>query len=192
MSRLVVFAAMALVLTACSSDGGKSRDRARPGHIALGESFTFPACSTPPRREDGVHYVTQPARRPLTGTIVLEYEITGDGVLAATEGGTPLLTLYFQRRGDDWTAKGDMASYRWYSRTRSPLATGPGRIEAPLSSYAAWGAVVSAGQNALMFEQAKQDASRVGFVLGNSGGAGHGVCASSGKVTLTVKRFAVE
>lgn len=182
----VLFAAL-LLLTACKSDDRPNKSR--PGHINMTDSFSIPKCSNPPKRDDGIHYVTNATDGLLTGVVTLTYEVTGDGSIVPTEGSGPAVTLYFQRRGDDWTAKGKMAVYRWYSKLRIPLTVGEHTITVPLE-YAEWGPVVSTEYNTPeYFAKALQNASRVGFVLGGSVGAGHGVCTQTGSIRFTVKSF---
>ena len=106
-----------------------------------------------------------------------------------TEGGTPRITLYFQRDGDDWSASGKYAAYRWFSAKRWVVAPGAYTIEAPLV-FDSWRAVSGAAGTAENFAAATNDAERVGFVFGG-GNVGHGVCLTSGSAKFIVKSFTV-
>jgi hypothetical protein len=186
-----------LALAACSSDGddtpysGWSTQFSPSMPERITNSFNFPKCSDP-ISPDGpsVHYVTKPTGPMAGGSMVLTYRIEGNGVFAATEGHSPRLALYFQRKGDDLTGKGKMAVYRWYSKERLALKVGTFTLSAPLS-HASWGPVFSSSEynTIYYFQGAMENAQKVGFVLGGSVGAGHGVCLKSGSAKLTIESF---
>ncbi len=119
------------------SEGAPLHPRAGPGrawHIDI------------PRRPSGIHYVTFP-NGSLTGKrrIVMTYRIEaapGVRIVPATAPALPsIITLYFQRRGDDWSGKGRFETYRWYATfaSRSPIVPGDHVITAPLTGN--WTAV---------------------------------------------------
>lgn len=151
-----------------------------------------------PRRPGSVHYVTFP-HGSLAGKsrIVLRYRIEADPgvrIEAATAPGSPaMITPYFQRRGDNWTAKGPYETYRWYATfaTHSPIVQGEHVIVAPLQAN--WTAVQtsSARTNPVAFRNAVENADQVGFVLGGGDGYGHGVYAT-GRARLVILDFRVE
>jgi hypothetical protein len=193
---------LALALAACGSDGDDN-DYDPPSGTGwaiqfspgmpeeINNSFSFPRCSDP-ISPDGpsVHYVTKPTGPMPGGSMVLTYRIEGNGVFAPTEGHSPRLALYFQRKGDDLTAKGKMAVYRWYSKDRLALKVGRYTLTVPLT-HAEWGPVYSSSEynTSSYFKAAMENAQRVGFVLGGSVGAGHGVCLTSGSAKLIIESF---
>jgi hypothetical protein len=91
-----------------------------------------------------------------------------------------MITLYFQRGGDDWSARGPFEAYRWYATfaTQSPIRPGEHVLVAPLNGN--WTAVQSsnARTNPAAFRAALAEADQVGFVLGGGDGFGHGVRAT--------------
>lgn len=112
------------------------------------------------------HYVTRDCDS-LSSSIHVRYRASG---WTAVEGGRPGLTLYFQRKGDTWSARGEYATYRWYSRTLFPLE-GEHEITLPVTGEH-WGNVWGGSEG---FELAKRNVARVGLCFGDAGGRGHGV-----------------
>lgn len=150
-----------------------------------------------PRAPGSVHYVTF-RHGSLTGKkrIVLRYRLEtarGARVVATTEPSTPgIITPYFQRAGDNWTARGRFESYRWYA-TFATRQLEPGQYEIVAPLDARWTAVMTstADSNPAGFRAAKADADAVGFVMGGGTGYGHGVHAT-GPARLIVTDFRVE
>jgi hypothetical protein len=151
-----------------------------------------------PQSPGSLHYVTF-GHGSLAGKrrIVIRYRLEADpGVrlLAASDRRSPsMITLYFQRRGDNWSGRGRFESYRWYATfaTQSPVTPGEHLMVAPLDG--AWTAVEtsSARTNPAAFREAIAAAGQVGFVLGGGDGFGHGVFAT-GRARLVVTEFRVE
>ena len=151
-----------------------------------------------PRNPGSVHYVTFP-HGSLAGKarIRMRYRIEADPgvrILPSTDPNLPsILTLYFQRAGDNWRARGRYETYRWYATfaSHSPLRPGTHVIAAPLNGK--WTAVEtsSAQSNPAAFREAVENADRVGFVLGGGDGYGHGVFAT-GRARLVVTDFRIE
>jgi hypothetical protein len=151
-----------------------------------------------PRAPGSVHYVTF-RHGPLTARrrLVLRYRIEADPgvrILAASDGRSPsMITLYFQRSGDNWSGRGRFEAYRWYATfaTRTPILPGSHEIVAPLDGP--WTAVErsSARTSPAAFRAALAGADQVGFVLGGGDGYGHGVFAT-GRARLVVTEFRVE
>ena len=129
--------------------------------------------------------------------IVMRYRVEAAPavqIVPRTAPGSPsIITLYFQRRGDNWTGRGPFEAYRWYATfaSHSPISPGTYQIIAPLSGQ--WTAVrrSSAYSNPIAFGQALANADQVGFVLGGGDGYGHGVFAT-GPARLIVTDFRVE
>ncbi len=151
-----------------------------------------------PQAPGSVHYVTFP-HGSLTGKsrIVMRYRVEaapGVRILPRTDPkSASMITPYFQRSGDNWTARGRFETYRWYATfaTQSPIRPGEHLIVAPLDG--AWTAVETstARNNPAAFRAAKAGADQVGFVLGGGDGFGHGVFAT-GRARLIVTDFRVE
>ncbi len=95
---------------------------------------------------------------------------------------TAAITLFFQRRGDNWSARGRYEDYRWYAPISTMVPLRPGehqitlRLDDPL-----WGSVMgaSAAQRPGAFAATLAQTERVGFVLGSISGRGHGVFATA-------------
>jgi hypothetical protein len=136
---------------------------------------------------------------PLAGKsrIVMRYRIEaapGARILPVTDPNLPsMITLYFQRSGDNWSGRGPYEAYRWYATfaTHMPVTPGEHVLVAPLGGN--WTAVrtSSARTNPAAFRDALANASEVGFVLGGGDGVGHGVFAT-GPARLVVTDFRVE
>ncbi len=118
----------------------------------------------------------------------------GVRILPATAPALPsILTLYFQRGGDNWSGRGFFEGFRWYATfaSQSPISPGAHQIVAPLTGN--WTAVrtSSARNNPAAFRDAVATADQVGFVLGGGDGYGHGVFAT-GPARIVVTDFRVE
>ena len=151
-----------------------------------------------PQAPSGVHYVTF-RHGPLTGKsrIVMRYRVEADPGVKIVPAADPklpsIVTLYFQRRGDDWSGVGEYETYRWFATfaSHTPIEPGEREMVAPLGDL--WTAVEtsSARSNPAAFRAALAEADRVGFVLGGGDGYGHGAWAT-GRARLTVIDFRVE
>lgn len=151
-----------------------------------------------PQAPGSVHYVTF-RHGPLAGKsrIVLRYRLEiepGARLLAASDGRSgSMITLYFQRSGDNWSGRGRFETYRWYATfaTQAPIEPGSHEMVAPLSGP--WTAVEtsSARTSPAAFRAALAATDQVGFVLGGGDGYGHGVFAT-GRARLVVTDFRVE
>ena len=104
-----------------------------------------------------------------------------------------LLTLYFQRRGDNWTGVEQYETYRWYASfaTQADLSAKEYTIEARFDDN--WTAIQTSSRATQpeAFADALANAERIGFVLGGGDGLGHGVSAT-GPAKLIVKSFKVK
>jgi len=159
-----------------------------------GASFQFPY---PSRSAGHVHAVTVPVRS-LAGAerITLTYRIDaapGVRFYGQENGGPGWLSLFIQRRGDNWSAKGRYETYRWYSPNERIETLRPGvhTVSIPLDEE--WNGVVAwkRSANPAAFEAALADAASVGFVFGSSSGLGHGVYAS-GPAKFTILDFRID
>lgn len=177
------------------SVGVPLRPRAHPDGLAIDIPYPTPAAGH-------VHYVTfNPG--PLAGKsrLVLRYRIeAADGVRiipssppGLDERSPALLTLFFQRCGDDWSAVGRYESYRWWASfaTQAWLTPGDGEVVAPLDGP--WSAVMNSTRDTYRkgFDEALANTCRVGFTLGGGDGLGHGVYAT-GPARFIIREFRVE
>ena len=156
------------------------------------------AMDIPQAGTGSVHYVTMPTAS-LAGktkvTLVCEL-VMAEGVKLCpvkSPDAPSLLTLYFQRRRDNWSGVGEYETYRWYAggSTRGNLKAQEYVLEAKFSDD--WGAVQTSlkATQPEAFNDALENASRIGFVLGGGDGLGHGVYAT-GPAKLVIKSFTVE
>lgn len=151
-----------------------------------------------PRAPGSVHYVTF-RHGSLAGKsrIVMRYRVEaapGARIVPATVPTLPsIITLYFQRGGDNWSGRGRFEGYRWYATfaSQSPITPGEHQIVAPLNGNWTAVQVSSARTNPAAFRDAIVEADQVGFVLGGGDGYGHGIYAT-GRARLVVTEFRVE
>lgn len=145
-----------------------------------------------------VNYLTfRPGSLSGKRRIVMRYrvELTPGARLMPRKSPTApsMLTLYVQRRGDDWSAEGPFETYRWFASfaMHSPITAGDHVMTVPLDGN--WTAVQSstARTSPAAFRAALADAGEVGFVLGGGDGLGHGINAS-GPARLIVTSFRIE
>jgi hypothetical protein len=168
--------------------------RGLPLHPLVSAAGFDVVMSTP---EQQPHYVTM-ACGPLVGKtairLKLRLQLSSPWVQigAVKDGrpipGTPTVSLFIQRAGDDWSGK----PYRfWAATTPLPLQkAGDYELYAELDPEH-WTAVMSRGTPA-DFHLALAETARVGFTLGGPEGKGHGICAIDGAACLTVLDFKVE
>lgn len=169
-----------------------------PRHPAAhpeGWSFDFPQ---PDRSAGHAHYVTH-HHGPLAGKsrIVVRYRVeAAEGVQFINDlGGPGTITLYFQRRGDDWTAGGDFQFYRWFAQflgATGPLTPGEHELVAPID--AEWLSVMNSlrrADNPDKYAAAIANAQCVGLVMGGGSGLGHGVHATA-PARFVMTEFRVE
>ena len=150
--------------------------------------FDFPA-------QDGVHYITMAAPALSQGQrITLKFRLEGSGTVKPVQGTNPYITLYFQRKGDNLSAVGELQQYRYFSHTHLLLnQMGEFEISEELAP-AAWGDARGAGGDQFpdRFKAAIDNVSVVGFVFGDpgAGATGHG-CYATGPVRFTLLDYRV-
>lgn len=167
----------------------------RPEQTRSGIGVEFP---WPDAAAGHVHYVTF-RHGPLEGKrrIVMRYRIeAAPGVRFVPQEHPDLpatLSLFFQQRGDTWTAKGRYETYRWYAPATKMLTLAPGEHSVSIDLDEAWISVYGKTPEAAPrgFRDALADTERVGFVLGSAAARGHGVYAT-GPARLIVTSFEVE
>lgn len=161
-----------------------------------GWSFDFPN----PDAEGGhVHYLTF-RHGSLAGKsrITMRYRIEaarGTRFIPVQDPLQPAtVSLFFQRGGDRWSGKGRYAFYRWWGPHASLKPVAPGTYDISVSLddpdwISVWGG--KAGENSRAFDDAVDNADRVGFVLGSASLRGHGVFAT-GRARFTLLDYRVE
>ena len=188
-----------LLLAACGGGGGHSAPKptadspwaiGAPDAHSSGPSFDIPT-------QGSINYVTQ-ATGSLEGkhSITLRYRVDmADDVRIfppSMPEGPSIITLYFQRKGDDWSGQGKYAFYRWYATSSSQMPITAGEHEITAAFTDKWTAIEAGASNELSqaFPDALPNAGRVGFVLGGGTGYGHGVTAS-GPARFTIISFTI-
>lgn len=162
-----------------------------PSPTRTGWTFDFPVGSA---AAGHVHYVTfRPGSLAGKTRIVVRYRIDAAAGTQFVPQANPNLagtvSLYVQRSGDNWTARGSYRYYRWYAPSASvrELAPGVGEISVALDDPQ-WISVLGqpAADNPHAMMEALADIERVGLVFGSSNARGHGVFATQpAKFTLT-------
>jgi hypothetical protein len=177
------------------------------GPIVRGRNYSagMPPHPTPARRG---WYVDFPDRGelhaltfdhgPLTGKrrIVLRYRVdAAPGVRFVPQespGDTATISLFFQRRGDNWSARGPYAWYRWYAPGATVAPITPGEHQMVVNLDASWTSVMGqpVAANPAAFDAAIEEAGTLGIVFGTTSARCHGVY-SPGPARLTVLSFQV-
>lgn len=110
-----------------------------------------------------------------------------------TPGETATVSLYFQRAGDTWSAKGRYASYRWYVPERAVIPLTPGehtvtvRFDEPWINV--WGR--QKDTDPAGFAGALQNTARLGVAFGSVNRRSHGVYAT-GPARFTLLALDIE
>lgn len=156
----------------------------QPQPVRGGWQFDFPVGSA---AAGHVHYVTyRPGPISPKARITVRYRVDARPGTRFLPQETPdrpgTVSVYFQRRGDNWSAKGRFEQYRWYAPDATVREIAPGehaisiRLDDP-----AWISVLgrTAGDDPGALEAALADIDRIGLVFGSSAARGHGVYASA-------------
>jgi hypothetical protein len=150
----------------------------RPTATPTGWAFTL----LPGQQVDAVDRDTG----PLSGEVYMRFRLINDqgATLRPFEKPTDgsdsdwpaLVSLYFQRKGDDWTGEGKYEMYRWYCRPVLLLNEGQGELRVPFKPgnwFAVMGTAADAQPEA--FATALREVSRIGLTFGGPAGRSHGV-----------------
>lgn len=154
----------------------------RPQPTRDGPGFGFPSV---PDDFGHVHYVTyNPGSLRGAREITIRFRIDAPAgtrfIPQEAPSKTAYLSLFFQRRGDSWTAKGPYEHFRWYSPHETLVPLRPGTFEVTMPLDDRWHSVrfERSGEHPREFRAALEDTMRVGFVMGHKHGRGHGVYAT--------------
>ena len=123
---------------------------------------------------------------PLAGArqITLRYRIDaapGTRFIADESPSEPAtVSLYFQRRGDDWSARGRFASYRWYVPAEAVVRLAPGVHTITVRFDQVWTNVNGQPNTQIPdgYAAALAETARLGVAFGSSGLRSHGVYAT--------------
>lgn len=160
-----------------------------------GWSFAFPY----PNRDAGhVHAVTYNSG-PLAGAtkIVMRYRIdAAPGVQFAPQEGSgepATVSLYFQRRGDNWSGRRKYEFYRWYipATAVQEITRGEHSITVNLADLG-WTSVMGrrAANHPAQFHDAQAQTSQIGIAFGSPTSRAHGVY-STGPARFTLIEFRI-
>jgi hypothetical protein len=144
-----------------------------------------------------VHYLTY-NHGPLMGArrIVMRYRIDAAPgvrfVARDTPGEAATISLFLQRSGDDWSARGPYGGYRFYAPAHTVASLTPGEHVMTVNLDGGWTSVngVAAARDPYAFREALAETEGVGIVLGSRSRRGHGVFAT-GPARLTVLSFQI-
>lgn len=158
-------------------------------------SFDFPQ----PNADAGhVHAVTfNPGPLLKASKIIMRYRIDAVRGVRFAPQETPdqpaTVSLYFQRRGDSWSAKGRYEFYRWYAPAQSVKQVAPGEHQIIVSlSDPQWISVMgkTVVTNPGAFQAALAETSQIGIAFGGPSGRAHGAF-STGPARFTLLEFRV-
>lgn len=202
MRNIFTLAALALVATAAGATAIPPAAKWEIGPVIRGENYSvgMPLRPQPTRngwafdfphstKEAGhVHYITfDPGSLAEASRIKVRYRVDADPGTHFVPQEHPHLpgtvSLFFQRRGDDWSAKGGYALFRWYAPVHTVQEIAPGVHEMTVEfDDPRWGSVVGgtkSGDNPRPFQVALANASSIGLVFGSTAARGHGVYATA-------------
>jgi len=168
-----------------------------PLHPSQSRNGWFLDFPYPHNRAGSVHYVTfNPGSLQGKRRIVVRYRVDAARGVRFVSSQTPdqpaTISLYLQRRGDNWSGRGRYASYRWYAPAQTVAQLTPGEHEMVVDLGQGWTSVQGqpASNDPMGFQGALANADQVGLVMGTLFARGHGVFAT-GPARLTVTSFQI-
>lgn len=202
MRTTFTFAALSLAALGAPLSAGPSASGWEIGPIIRGKNYSLNMPLTPTPTDRGwafdfpyatkanghVHYVTfNPGSLAKATRIKVRYRVQarpGTRFVPQEHPSLPgTVSLFFQRRGDNWSAKGRYALYRWYAPAHTVQEIKPGVHEMTVNfNDPLWGSVVGgmkASERPEAFGAALRNSDRVGLVFGSTAARGHGVYATA-------------
>lgn len=165
-----------------------------PMPAGRGWQFDFPY---PHEGAGHVHYVTfNPGSLAGKSRIVVRYRVdAAPGVRFASRRNAAqpaTVSLYFQRRGDSWSGRGQYEHFRWFAPAAAVRELRPGVHEMSVSLRDGWTSVLGrpAAANPQAFHAAIGETQSVGLLFGSAAGRGHGVFAT-GPARFTLISFRI-
>lgn len=203
MMKRFLFCCISLLLAACGGGGSSpSPPSVQPSIsgwtqffgsnvVVQGGSFDFPA--TP----GSVHYIVEPAHPLLGQTIVLIFQITGNGTLmpdpsdvSSVDTLPATLHLFLWEKGDNLTGQGAYETYREWS-ARTVIGPGTFTVSAQLDP-SQWTGVFGQTPSAAAFQQLLNNCYGVGFTFGGASFAGHGLYSANGSLHFQLMAFSIQ
>lgn len=166
---------------------------ARPSDLGNGAiGFEFP-------REGGEIDAMTTAVGPLAGArrITMRYRIEAargtSFVPVELPDQTATVSIYLQRAGDSWTAKGKFASYRWYVPDHAVIPLKAGTHTVTIGLDEVWSNVhgMRSTDDPRGFAAALDQTARLGVAFGSAGLRSHGVYAT-GPARFTLLALDIE
>ena len=156
----------------------------QPQPPGTGWQFDFPGGSA---AAGHVHYVTfRPGPISSKSRILVRYRVGARKGTRFVPQESPDLrgtvSLYFQRRGDNWSAKGRYEHFRWYAPNATVREIAPGEHEISVRlDDPDWISVLgrTSGANPGSLETTLTNIDRMGLVFGSTAARGHGVYATA-------------
>lgn len=113
-------------------------------------------------------------------------------VSAETPNQTATVSLYFQRKGDNWSGRGPFASYRWYSPAKAVIPLKPGERTVTVRLDETWTNVngIPNSRDPQGYASALKNTGQIGIAFGTSSARSHGVYAT-GPARFTLLEFSI-
>jgi hypothetical protein len=113
-------------------------------------------------------------------------------VSAETPDRPATVSLYFQRRGDNWSGRGRFASYRWYSPAKAVIPLTPGERTVTVRLDETWTNVngIPNSRDPKGYASALENTGQIGIAFGTSAARSHGVY-STGPARFTLLEFSI-
>ena len=114
----------------------------------------------------------------LPQSMSVAYQLSAPVYYSTQPGGPPIISVAFQRRGDNWSGKNQYEYYRWYAVTKAELAPGSNIFSVDFTSldwFDVWGQPASAHQAEFNAARADPQAVMITFGCDPCGGRSHGV-----------------
>src|SRR5262249_15297416 len=137
-----------------------------------------------------------PPRIRVGQTISLKFSLSGNGTIdaaiSAGEENPPTISLFIQRKGDNYSGAGPYKFYRYFSRSRITLGSASDyELKVPLifENWSDVGGPDLGVGTPDTFKACVDNAEFVGFTFGGKFFAGHGQRVRDGQVRFTLKEY---